>query len=198
MDWLTFIAQIAGTLAWPAVIVVLLILLRRELAGLAARLQSLKLPGGTEAQFFREVLEEAKADVERLSQRPTRVITHDAAPDFEKLERENDAFEELSKNFPEASVMYSFQKVESVLDEISQKLGLRRGAPRAAIAALRNQNLLDKQLVDLYIKLSTLRNMAVHRETVNLTEDEALAYGRLATAAEFQLRQILARLDGRH
>src|SRR5207302_5028626 len=39
-------------LAWPAVAVFLIILLRPYFGGLAARVESLRLPGGTEAHFF--------------------------------------------------------------------------------------------------------------------------------------------------
>jgi hypothetical protein len=55
MDWLTFTTHIvdaAVSLAWPAVAIVLIFLLRPHFGGLAARIASLKLPGGTEAHFL--------------------------------------------------------------------------------------------------------------------------------------------------
>ncbi|HEY8871964.1 MAG TPA: hypothetical protein VIM52_02965 [Stellaceae bacterium] len=59
MDRLTFITHIVDaivSLAWPAVAIFLIILLRPHFGGLAARVESLKLPGGTEAHFLpREV-----------------------------------------------------------------------------------------------------------------------------------------------
>jgi hypothetical protein len=66
MDWLTFISQMMAALEWPTVVVVLLLLLRPYFGGLAARLESLKLPGGTEAKF-REELTRAKDDVQGLA-----------------------------------------------------------------------------------------------------------------------------------
>jgi hypothetical protein len=55
MDWLTFtthMVEAVVSLAWPAVAVVLILLLRPHFGGLAARVESLRLPGGAEAHFF--------------------------------------------------------------------------------------------------------------------------------------------------
>ena len=56
MDWLTFTTHLVDavvSLAWPMVALVLLFLLRPHFGGLAARIESLKLPGGAEAHFLR-------------------------------------------------------------------------------------------------------------------------------------------------
>lgn len=194
MDWLTFIAQMVGALAWPLVVVVLLFLLRPYFGGLAGRLESLKLPGGTEAKF-REELARAKEDVQVLQQQTGSVRTLDAAPDFDEIWQKNEEYLELSKNFPEAAIMYSFQEVEHVLEEIAPKLDVPHGRPRAVIEALQRRELIDGQLNDLYRRLSNLRNVAVHRGAVTLSQDEALEYRNLARAAVFQLRQAQKRLD---
>jgi hypothetical protein len=195
MDWLTFISQMAAALAWPTVVVVLLFLLRPYFGGLAARLESLKLPGGAEAKF-REELARAKVDVQALQQRTASVRTNDAAPDLGEFRQKNEEYLELSRNFPEAAIMYSFQEVEQVFDEIAPRLDVPRGHPRAVIEALQRRELIDRQLRDLYQRLSNLRNVAVHRGAVTLTQDEALKYRDLARAAAFQLRGILERLNG--
>ena len=64
-----------------------------------------------------------------------------------------------------------------------------RGRPRAVIEALQRRELIDGQLRDLYQRLSNLRNVAVHRGAVNITQDEALEYRNLAWAAVFQLNR---------
>src|SRR5207248_1310499 len=45
VDWLTFISKIVGDLVWPIVALVLILLLRPYLGGLANRLEELILPG---------------------------------------------------------------------------------------------------------------------------------------------------------
>jgi hypothetical protein len=45
MDWLQFIASIIGSLAWPSVIIALLFILRRQIGGLALRMEELAFAG---------------------------------------------------------------------------------------------------------------------------------------------------------
>jgi uncharacterized protein YutE (UPF0331/DUF86 family) len=181
-------------LAWPGVVVVLLFLLRPHFAGLAARLQTLKLPGGGEAQFFRMELEKAKADAQSIRQRTGKTFTRDAAPDIEKIRSEDDAFHELSKMFPEAAVMQSFLEVEQALDDLAVKLNLPRGRARVVVETLRQRALMDDELHDLYKRLSNLRNIAAHRSAGNITQDEAVEYRSLAVAAASQLRRIAEKI----
>lgn len=195
MDWLTFIAQIVHALAWPAVATVLLFLLRPHFSGLAARLQSLKLPGGTEA-LFRGELQKASIEVEMLSKRTVRAFTRDATPDLDRLRSEHDDFLALSASFPDAAVMHSFQSVERVLEEIGEKLGITRGQPRRVIEVLRQRELIDASSYDLYRRLSNLRNIAVHKGGVNITQDEALEFRALADSFVAWLRALLSRMKG--
>lgn len=51
MNWLQFFASIIGSLAWPSVIIALLLILRKQIAGLAERVKELTLPGGIKATF---------------------------------------------------------------------------------------------------------------------------------------------------
>ena len=192
MDWLAFTAQIVSAIAWPAVVVVLLFLLRPHFAGLATRLQNLKLPGGAEAQF-RDELAKA-AELVLTPGAAELVLTPGADRELENLQLQNDQFQALSSTFPEAAVMYSFQEVERVLDEVAQKLGLRQGSPRLVINTLQRKELIDRQLYELYNRLSTLRNIAVHKGGVDLTQDEALEYRSLATTATAQFRKVLERM----
>jgi hypothetical protein len=59
MDWLTFLSNLVGSLAWPSVVIVLLIILRRQISALASRLEELTLPGGAKAKFAK-LLDEAR------------------------------------------------------------------------------------------------------------------------------------------
>jgi hypothetical protein len=55
MDWKSFIASIVGSLAWPSVVVTLLILLREQIGSLAEHLQELSLPVGARASFEKQL-----------------------------------------------------------------------------------------------------------------------------------------------
>jgi hypothetical protein len=53
MDWLQFFASIIGSLAWPAVVLVVLWYNRHRLANLPDWIEELTLPGGTKVKFTR-------------------------------------------------------------------------------------------------------------------------------------------------
>jgi hypothetical protein len=72
MDWLTFTTHIVDaivSLAWPAVALVLVFLLLPHFSGLAARIESLKLPGGAEAHFLLRGVESNLAAAKSVSDR---------------------------------------------------------------------------------------------------------------------------------
>jgi hypothetical protein len=189
MGSLAFISQMTTALAWPMVVVVLLILLRPYLGGLTERLESLRLPGGAEAKF-KEELAKAQVDANALQERITNVQMYDAAPYFDEVQDRSDDFKELSRNFPEVTIHYSFQEVERVLDEIAPKLGLPQNRPITVMGVLQKRKLIDGSMRDLYDRLSNLRYIAGHRANITLTQDDALEYLDLTRAAIFQLRQI--------
>jgi hypothetical protein len=65
MDWKQFFASMVGSLAWPVVVVALLVLLRKHLASMAERLEELTLPGGAKAKFDRQ-LDAARTESEKI------------------------------------------------------------------------------------------------------------------------------------
>src|SRR3954454_5902101 len=137
MDWKQFIASVVGSLAWPSVIIVLLFLLRRQLAGLAERLQELSLPGGAKATFEKN-LAGARRDAEKIAPEPddaTRIIP----------EGEERRFQRLAQEFPEAAIIERFKYIEGLLFRVAEYLDLKgQKHPINAIEELHRQGLIDE------------------------------------------------------
>jgi len=57
MDWMQFVSSLAGSLAWPAASVIIVLQFRKSLGRRLAALLSLTLPGGIEAKFANELSE---------------------------------------------------------------------------------------------------------------------------------------------
>jgi hypothetical protein len=172
MDWKQFIASIVGSLAWPAVIIVLLILLRHKLGELVSRMEELKLPGGVSAKFGKELeaarqkIEESKA-AQEVPKEPVRWRTTDSA---ELLY--------LAEEFPEAAVMEAFRQVEHAIGENRDKLpDIPKGTLLSYVKVLAQRGLVDKVAVDLFQRLRNLRNIAAHGSGADrVTPGEALEY----------------------
>lgn len=167
MDWLQFFASIVSSLAWPALVAVLLLLLKGQLAGLAERLEELTLPGGAKAKFERG-LAKAISTSEQIERSPG--IQETAPPQPEN------AYLQLAKSFPEAAVLESFKEVEALLIKIRSLLP--DGSARSlniVIQRLLDMNYIDENAYELFQNLRDARNAAAHARTVNgITPGEAL------------------------
>jgi hypothetical protein len=206
MDGLTFVAHLVDGLAWPAVVVFVIIQLRPYFAGLASRLDKLKLPGGTEFSFHKE-LRAAKHIAQEISGKGSKlsgpVRTRDSmaklpiggtTPEHALSHvADDEAFAALCSDFPEAAVLYAFQKVEHVLSEMAEKL--EQQAPLTVPVVLRDRGLINEQLLELYRRIYNLRNQAVHSgRSVKISSDEAREYRGVSELVAGQFRDLLPRL----
>jgi hypothetical protein len=51
MDWLTFWSRVIGSVVWPLVAVLFILVFRKELTALAQRITKMTLPGGADVTF---------------------------------------------------------------------------------------------------------------------------------------------------
>src|SRR5690349_11059570 len=101
MDILAFIASVIGSLAWPATVLCVVLLLRKELIALLPFLRKLKA-GPLEAVFEREVKELKSETARTLPSPETKAVDND------NLRR----LYELAKVSPRASIVEAWQGVE--------------------------------------------------------------------------------------
>jgi hypothetical protein len=190
MDNLTFwakIAEILGSMAWPALVAAVLVAYRGHVAGLFDRITELTLPGGTKAVFKKE-LENAGEKAAEIESEAGMVAPTPLRPD--------DSFTYLAKNFPQAAIIEEFKEIEEIALEVGEALGL---APRAGRIDIPVQRLLDLGLIDdnaydLFISLRRARNAAAHsRVTIGIESVDALEYRQNAEL----MKQILERALGK-
>ncbi len=190
MDNLTFwakIAEILGSMAWPALVAAVLVAYRGHVAGLFDRITELTLPGGTKAVFKKE-LENAGEKAAEIESEAGMVAPTPLRPD--------DLFTHLAKNFPQAAIIEEFKEIEEIALEVGEALGL---APRAGRIDIPVQRLLDLRLIDdnaydLFISLRRARNAAAHsRLTSGIKSVDALEYRQNAEL----MKQILERALGK-
>ncbi len=172
MDWLQFFASVIGSLAWPAALVLIVLLLRRELVQMLQRLRRLKY-GDAEAEF-REKLEMVEVDISELPSPsklpPTRVSRHQYA-------------EELDRFSNNSAVFVSWLEVESAILNLARTakvLEPNMPAPRAAELLLK-KGLIDSATYRAIRELLDLRNIAVHPNDARIvSKEEANRFKRLA------------------
>lgn len=194
MDMLGFIASIIDSLAWPAAVVILVLILQSPLRKLLLHLTRFRY-GDVEIDFGREVhkLEDrAKTAGLQLPERPARPKTEigDSTQIIADAER-------LAADFPEPAVGLAWTGVEHELMQAVMRLAISadyppHGAPLKNIALLRDQGYLDDETRELLDRMRNLRNAAVHaaRETSRISADEAREFIALAEAVTEKLKSL--------
>jgi hypothetical protein len=191
MDWKAFIASVLSSIAWPSVLIILIILLRRQLVGLAERLQELSLPGGAKATFERQ-LETARIEAERLP----------PVPDQERAERvvpetEESRFLRVAATSPEFAIVEVYKRIDAILDKLAKHLEMKMPFNNdLVIHELVDRSLLDKAALELYNTLRNARNVAAHVAPGRISTKEALDYRSHTISLLARLHTALGRLEG--
>jgi hypothetical protein len=158
MGWRDFIASLVDSLAWPAAVVVLVMLLRSQIAGLFdGTLQRLKLgPAGAELEWART---EAVTAVAAVSSNRA------AAPGERRdgFDAELAVIEEMTDTVPSVAVQRGFDLVERELRRIvdEQKLEVPYPNPRVdgLIKAAYHGNAITRETGEALRGLLHLRNL---------------------------------------
>jgi hypothetical protein len=168
VDWLQFFASLIGSLAWPAVVIAVLFLLRTHLVAIATRIEELSLPGGTAiklAKQVRQVQTEAElVEAEQGLDEAAPVITLDPS------------VLQLAEQFPEAAVLEAYKELESVLLQIRARLpnGKPRRTGPEVMTDLLDQKYISESIFSLYQTLRETRNTLVHVRGDRLSQATAV------------------------
>lgn len=185
MDWKEFIASLAASVAWPAAVVIAVVLFRAQLAGLLeGPLKSLKA-GPLAVEFWERQLAEVGESVLALDPSPT-PSEHD-----HELQR----IWSLTTSVPSAAVLEAFRIVEQELYVLARKAKLN--APENmpfpnVVRLLQGEGLIDQELVSAIVGLRKLRNTTAHCRDPEATISVAQAkeYVGLAEAVVLALRRL--------
>lgn len=182
MGWLEFIASLVGHIAWPAVVVVSVLLLRKPVMALLPDLQKLKVKD-IEVEFGRK-LEEAKAEVDQL-------------PEVQlPVEEPRIRFEVNPDMGPSLAVLQAWKTVEIELFTLAEAAGVAgKGPTGGVVRALRAENLIDNATARALDDLRQLRNLAAHSNgSRSVSDSQALEYIETAATLAEHLRWVRSRL----
>lgn len=203
MDLLSFLVGVIDALAWPAVVVSGILLLRREIRELLPGLSKLRV---RDVEFeFGQRVEELKREFDEVE---PAVLAPPAPAAVEGqgegtlpalrgsgegrviARDEGDLVYRLAPISPRAAVTESWRTVEHALMELAQRVRLdERQSLGGVIKELSSSGHLPRATVEILNRLRTLRNEAVHRREMELTVQEALEYADLARQVSLRLKQ---------
>ncbi len=173
MTLLEFIASVVGSLAWPLVVVVAVIVLRAQLRDMVGGITKLRFKY-LELDFGRGLKE-----VEKLAKAIDETQT---SPELDAAVVLKDSFhtiaeaERLAADFPEAAITLAWSAVEGELVEAPARLGIKPDWPTFSSVAeqLHETAFINDATYDVFKRMQKLRNMAVHGfGSGRITSDEA-------------------------
>lgn len=176
MSILGFVAELVKALAWPAVAVLTLLLLRRPLVLALERLAKLKF-GDWSLEFENESARVA----ERIGRSNAKALTSNA---------DEDELLKLAEQSPRVAVIEAAIRVETALRRLASKHSqdVDRWPPGQLSRQLSQKGVLDRATVESLQGLFHMRNLVVHATEREVTVQQATEFVTLANAILFVLR----------
>lgn len=168
MEIMNFIAALVEAMAWPLAIFILLLLFRKPITELLARITKISHNGTT-------------IDLGTLKDLPT-----ETADSIEIDERAQNAI----LRDPRAAIIEAWIRLEWAARDILQGLGVpgHPGSPAQVIRNLQDRQLLQGSLYELLSELRHVRNMAAHQLEMDIDEEYAREYVELTERAIASIR----------
>jgi hypothetical protein len=195
VSWREFVASLVDSLAWPSAAVVLVVVLRRQLAGLLdGPLQRLKVgPGGLEAEWDRAERDTAVAAAKSI---PIGSVNEEEA---DAVEQRLEALAPLVDSTPALVIRQAFDVIESELRHLVDGAGADLPYPNSDVhgyvKAAYHADLITKELGEAIRGLIVLRDLTNNDPGGTRTSaKQAQDFLSIARAVAYSLRTAAARL----
>jgi|SRR5450830_770052 len=180
MDALTFIAKLVDALAWPSVVVVVLIFLRKELPSIVRSLRKLKVKD-IEMEF-------GEAAVALAAE--TKRVVPAAKPDVKIMGESEEStaarLQAIAELSPRAAILEAWLHVEAAAADLIRKQGsmslTSTPGPLRIREGLRRAEVLTRPQEAAFEHLRRLRNDAVHAPVAEFTSTAVSSYIQSALA----------------
>jgi hypothetical protein len=177
------VLEFVKVLAWPTVVLIGCSLFRRELSALIATLEHLKLPGGTELDWKRQ-LREAEQAAEKVESTPRAATVATQSEQQELLSRfqENGLlpsptnydwsyYLKIAESDPNLALAGLRMELERMLQNMAKVSGIEynplRTSPGRFVGLLRSKDVIEKEEYDLLRTVINVANAALHGRDVN-------------------------------
>lgn len=208
MDWLQFTATIVGHIAWPSVLIVLFIILRKHMGALADRMLEFNF-GGAKI-LFGKVLEEGakiieqeqgaeipKSEPELKLEAPVqqaKVPTPLERYHSQHVLKAETGVYRLEGGNAALRVVSALDEADKLLFDIGDTIGVDAASPLGVMHALINRELLGRHIVDLYRTLQEARSVVTHTQALPDWRD-AGEFIRQVDFLKGTLTQVLQKID---
>jgi hypothetical protein len=168
MNGLGFIASVIRSLAWPVVLLVIFLVIRKPITALLPFLQRLK---------FKEMEVEFSKGVKEVSAQVDQELPHVST---EAVPRELGPVARLAEVSPRAAVLEAWRTVEAAALDAARRLQVESFTNQTltfeALRKLDKDARIDPSVATLLRELRSLRNAAAHAPEFSLSMEAAIEY----------------------
>lgn len=183
MDALTFVSEALKSLAWPAVVVFLVLMLKKPITELIPLLRKLK---------YKELEMEFSETVAALKSESDTSKAAVGTPEISQTQPQNRLLQLVSFS-TRAAIMEAWLEVEAAATAAASSFWSQppsdtfKNSPRLGEYLLQCK-VIDAKQLEIFNKLKQLRNKAAHAEELNLSEHDARSYVELASELAAHIR----------
>ena len=174
MDWLTFIATVINSLAWPGVVIGIVLIVRKKLPDLVAALRRLKYKD-LELEF-----EASAKAIEEQSNKALPEITKTITVAGSSPEEMRNHLTGIADIAPRSAILEAWLLVERAAVAVVRKRGISDFRSMPGPMRLRDYlvkgELLNASQVAVFEELRNLRNEAVHAANAQFTTEAVSNY----------------------
>jgi hypothetical protein len=194
MDGLTFTVDLVKTLAWPTVGLAAIVLLRSQISELLRSVSGIKIPGYLEIDMDK-ALRATEALAEKALPWPT-TDQSQARRLFGTGTIEIGNLLDIARKNPTAAVILAWTDVERALLETAKRNNMVRDEepatqnPVYVARALTLKRKMDDITYAIFAELNRIRNSTVHAGGPEISSEQALLFGDLASRFVQKLERI--------
>lgn len=178
MDWKQFIAQIISSTVWPALIFIILLVFKTELANIVKRLSHIKYK---DLELGFEKIKQQAEDLHKsLPEEPP-------APKSTVFNSLEDQVLDAVERAPSAAILLAWSGLETAMASAVGRLAISPDppsyrSPMHNIEMLSKYGSLSNSHANLLQELRILRNKVAHEKDamLSITQDQALNYSNVA------------------
>ncbi len=183
-----YLVQIIDSLAWPIIILIIILIFKSEFSKVVSQLSNLKYRD-FEAKFGNQ-LQEAENKLKEIKKPESFDIPEEESKaditednDYERLLR-------LAEISPRAAISEAWIQIESAAKTAASQAGLNVRKPESVINIVKafiKNGIFDEMNLEAFDVLRSLRNNAIHTPDFYIPQDETEKYIDLALRLAFEL-----------
>lgn len=191
MNWLQFISEMVGHLAWPLVVLIVVFAIRKHLGSLAERILELSF-GGATVKFDKLLSKGAEIINQAPDLKPS---IGDTEPEPSLFEPHEDIKAGNIAGNAIINIFHAYRMTEKLIAEAAETLGVKTRDPTTVLRMLHKRGLVSSEAVNLHTTLREARNAAAHGAMFTLSDTEAGEFIRQALYLNLAIKQASKQLQ---